>query len=219
MKNKRNSMAFLLSLSLLALAGCTGNKETPPTASSVKTISDSSISSSSEEFPVSVNENITTSSNYYEEPAETADTGDAEGYIPEDLPEGALIAGETGEELVFTENSASAYCVTIEKAEFTDRRSVVPGDEADKVLLITYTYRSLNGEGRLVDDMSFRLFTDETAAESYYVADQISGDLSTDTPVTAEVAFSVPADAKEFSLFVIDNAAENNETYQIRIQL
>ncbi len=216
----QNNKIFLFGLSLLLLSGCSGKTETPAAASSsAPTVSASSVTAVSDETPVSVNENITTSSNYIEEPAPAAAAGTAEGYVPEDIPEGTLKQAEQKQEVQFTEKGSPAYSVTIDNAAFTDRRSVIPGDQTEKVLLITYTYRSLNGEPRLVDDMSFRLFAGETAAESYNVADQITGDISTDAPVTAEVCFSVPADASEFTLFVVDNAEEGNENYSLYITL
>lgn len=213
MKNKRkHAILALLGIAILSLPGCGKTTNDPVSASS-------SVSAVSEEGPVSINENITTASTYYEDPAPAADSGDAEGYIPEDIPEGTVVEAETEKALEFTEKNQKAYTVTIDKAEYTDRQSVIPGDQAEKVLLITYTYESVNGEPRLVDDMSFRLFAEETPMEPYYVADQIMGDVSIDTPVTAEVCFAVPADATEFSLFVVDNAEEKNENYQIILKL
>ncbi len=213
MKMKSKQILLLLGVSLLALPGCgSGN-----TRESVSV--ETEVSSSSAEYPVSVNENITTSSTYYEEPAEAADTGDAEGWIPEEIPEGTIQEAETGSEFQFTENGSAVYAVTIDSTEFTDRRSVVPSDTAEQVLLITYTYRSLNGEPQLVDDMSFRLYAGETACDSYNVADQITGDVSTEEAVTAEVCFSVPADAEEFTLYVVDNADDSNENYQLVLQI
>ncbi len=217
MKNKRITAILLLGLSLLILPGCRNNREASP-SSGVSVVSPSVISVS-EDLPVSVNENITTSSNYYEEAEPATGSEDAEGFIPEELPEGTIHEVQTGEEFTFTENSTAAYAVVIDQAEFTDRRSVVPGDDAEQVLLITYTYRSLNGEPRLVDDMSFRLYTGDTAQSAYYVANQINGDISTDAAITAEVSFSVPAEASDFTLYVVDNAEENNENYQLKIQL
>ncbi|MDO4490233.1 MAG: hypothetical protein Q4B85_04130 [Lachnospiraceae bacterium] len=213
-RKKAVSVAFLLLA--LSLSGCGKNgAATEPAAESSS--AESVVSASSEVTPPSVHEDITTTSNYYEEPAPEAGTGDAEGFIPTDLPEGTLIESTTGLELTFTEQEATAYAVTIDKAEYTDRRSVLPDDQAEKVLLVTYSYRSLNQEARFVDEMSFRLFAGETPIEPYYVADQITGDVSTDSAVTAEVCYSVPADAEDFVLFVLDNAQENNEIYSIAL--
>ncbi len=218
MKNNRNGKVFLLlGLSLLVLGGCGSRSDTA--SSSAETAADISVSSYSDPNPDSVNENITTSSNYYEEPAEAADTGDAEGYIPENIPEGTVAEAELGEEVTFTENGSEAYAVTIQSAELTDRRSVVPEDDAEQVLLITYSYRSLNDEPCLVDDMSFRLFAGDAACDSYYVSDQISGDISTGDAVTAEVSFSLPADVSEYTLYLVDNAEEDNEIWRFNIQL
>lgn len=210
MKNKRKAaLLALLGIAILSLQGC--GKTTDISVSS-------SVSAVSEEEPVSVNENITTVSTYYEEPTAPSGNKDAEGYIPDDIPEGTVIEEETEHALPFTEKGKKAYTVTVENAEFTDRRSVIPGDQADQVLLITYTYESADGEPKLVDDMSFRLFAGETPLDPYYVSDQVMGDVSTDAPVTAEVCFAVPADATEFSLFVVDNTDEDNENYLIPLK-
>lgn len=213
MKNTRKTVFFaLLAVAAVSLAACEKKSETIETASS-------SVESESEYIEnESVNENITTVSTYYEEPTPAEGTGDAEGFIPQDLPEGTIHDGQSEEALVFTEKGAEAYSVTITKAELTDRRSVIPGDEAEQVLLITYSYQTLNGEPRLVDDMSFRLFIGEDACEPYYVADQITGDVSTEEPVTAEICFAVPADCKEATLFVVDNTEEENENYRILLK-
>lgn len=210
MKNKRKTaLLALLGIAILSLQGC--GKTTDVSVSS-------SVSSVSEDGPVSVNENITTVSTYYEEPTAPSGSTDAEGYIPDDIPEGTVIEEEPEHALPFTENGKTVYTVTIEKAEFTDRRSVIPGDQTDPVLLITYTYESADGEPKLVDDMSFRLFAGETALDPYYVSDQVMGDVSTDAPVTAEVCFAVPKDTNEFSLFVVDNTEEDNENYLIPLK-
>lgn len=207
--NKKLAILSLAGLMLLSIAGC--GKTAPDTDT------DSIVNASSGEH-VSVNENITTVSTYYEEPEPAAGTGDAEGFIPDDIPEGTLTEAEPGKAFTFTENGKEAYSVTIDKVEFTDRRSEIPGMEAEQVLLITYTYKSLNGEPRLVDDMSFRLFQNETAYDPYYLSDQIMADISTDAPFTAEVCFAVPKDAKEFSLFVVDNTEKDNENYHLSLK-
>lgn len=213
MKNTVKTIVLtLLGTAVLAFSAC----GSAPDKTAVSSVSASGGSETDDN--TSVNENITTSSTYYEEPAAPANTGDAEGFIPEDLPEGTIHEAETETELHFTEKDADAYSVTIEKAEFTDRRSVVPTETADQVLLITYSYQSLNGEPRLVDDMSFRLFVDEEACEPYYVADQIMGDVSNDSEITAEVAFAVPKDLKEASLFIVDNAEKDNENYRLDLK-
>ncbi|MDO4617262.1 MAG: hypothetical protein Q4B03_07385 [Lachnospiraceae bacterium] len=217
MKNTWNKKSLLLlGCSVLLLTGCGKGEEAVVSSSGEQPYT---VSSSSSVYPESVNENITTSSNYYEEPTETADTGDAEGTVPDELPKGTLLTAEVGDELTFTANGTDTHSVTIEQIGFTDRRSVIPGDETEQVLLITYSYKSLNGEGALVDDMSFRLFYDDTACDAYVVSDQLTGDLSTGDPVTAEVSFSVPADTKEFTLYVVDNAEEENENYRINVVL
>lgn len=220
MKNKRKlAIVLLLGLTVFSLPGCEKKAETAAASSGSASSSQAAESTSSEELPASVNKDITTSSNYYVEPAAPEESGEAEGYIPEDIPKGTLTKAELGKEFHFTEQGAEAYAVTIEKAEYTDRRSVIPGDETKKVLLITYSYRTLNGEPRLVDDMSFRLFSGEDATDPYNVSDQIIGDVSTGDPVTAEVCFSVPEDSDEFSLFIVDNTDENNENYLIKITI
>lgn len=207
--NKKLAIFSLTGLMLLSIAGC---GKTAPAAATA------SASEASTENPDSVNENITTVSTYYEEAEPAAETGSAEGFVPDDIPKGTLKEIELKKAFTFTEKGQEAYSVTIDKAEFTDRRSEIPGMEAEKVLLITYTYESLNGEPRLVDDMSFRLFQDETAYDPYYLSDQIMADISSDAPYTAEVCFAVPEDAKEFSLFVVDNAEENNENYHLALK-
>ncbi|MCQ2500750.1 MAG: hypothetical protein MJ117_05340 [Lachnospiraceae bacterium] len=211
MNNKRKlAILTLLGLTLLSLPGC---------GKSSQTTGSSSVSASSEDGSNSVNENITTVSTYYEEPAEEANTGDAEGYIPEDIPEGTVVDAEIGKEFIFHEQGHDAYAVSIDKAEFTDRRSSIPGMEAEQVLLITYSYRSLEETPHLVDDMSFRLFKDEEAMENYYVDEQLMGDVAGSDPVTAEICFAVPKDAKEFSLFVVDNAQADNENYLLLLDM
>ena len=51
---------------------------------------------------------------------------------------------------------------------------------------------------------------------SYYLADQIVADVAgKDAPVTAEVAYSVPADTQKVSLYLTNNSNPEGENYLI----
>ena len=48
--------------------------------------------------------------------------------------------------MIFSEDGRELYSVTLEQAEFTDRRAVAETETApEKVLLLTYSYESLSG--------------------------------------------------------------------------
>lgn len=191
-------------LSALVMSGCSdGNTETE---SSVSSSSVSSASSSGTPTPT-------------EEPTPTVDpSAMGEGAAPTDMPDtdGAIQAA-VGEACTFSQDGQELYTVTITDISFTDRRAVVDTEEPEQVLVATYTYQSLTDDPVLVDDMSFRCIVNDTdVCTAYYLADQIVADVAgKDAPVTAEVAYSVPADTQKVSLYLTNNSNPEGENYLI----
>ena len=141
-----------------------------------------------------------------------------EGAAPTDMPElESAIARSLNETCEFTKDGQSLYTVTITGVSFTDRRAVVDTEEPEKILLVTYTDQSLTDDPVLVDDMSFRCIVNDTdVCTAYYLADQIVADVAgKDAPVTAEVAYSVPADTQKVSLYLTNNSNPEGENYLI----
>ena len=62
-----------------------------------------------------------------------------EGAAPTDIPEESRSSeAELGEPLIFSEDGRELYSVTLEQAEFTDRRAVAETEAPEKVLLLKH---------------------------------------------------------------------------------
>lgn len=144
-----------------------------------------------------------------------------EGAAPTDIPEESRSSeAELGEPLIFSEDGRELYSVTLEQAEFTDRRAVAETEAPEKVLLFTYSYESLSGEAVLVDDMSFRcLDSGGEACTPYYLADQLVPEVNQGgEPARAEIAFRVPEDMEQARIYVVNNSNPEGESYQVTVQ-
>lgn len=145
-----------------------------------------------------------------------------EGAAPSDLPDlEEAIQRKTGESCEFTQDGQASYSVTILSIEKTDRPATTDTQQADLVLLVTYTYQSLGQDPVLVDDMSFRCIADEdTVCSPYYLTEQKMPELSEDgQTVTAELAYSAPADTSQISLYLENPADTKGEKFLISVEL
>ena len=206
---KRWVYPFLAALCLTALAagGCSdGDNEAENSAS----VSISSASSGS----TSVSEDETT-------PTPTVDPSTiGEGAVPSEMPDTeAATSVNLGDTCIFSQDSQELYSVTVTDISFTDRRAVVDTEEPEQVLVATYSYQSLTDDPVLVDDMSFRCIVNDTeVCPAYYLEDQIVADVAgNDAPVTAEVAYSVPADTQKVALYLTNNSNPDGENYLITV--
>ena len=141
-----------------------------------------------------------------------------EGAAPTDMPElESAIARSLNETCEFTKDGQSLYTVTITGVSFTDRRAVVDTEEPDKILLVTYTYQSLTDDPVLVDDMSFRCIINDTeVAPPYYLSDQVMPELSVrDQPVTAELAYNVPANTEKAALYLTNTSNPEGDSFLV----
>ena len=200
------SILSILCLASLVVTGC-GKKGTN-TDSSSASVSSSSASSGSASSGASS--------------SSVTPTATAEGAVPSDLPdlEDATEA-KLGEACQFTKDGQASYQVTILSAEVTDRPASTDTQKADQVVLVTYTYQSLTQEAVLVDEMSFRCITgDQTVCSPYYLADQTMPELAENgQTVTAELAYGLPADTSQISLYLENPGDSNGEKFLIRADL
>ena len=197
-----------LCLTSLTAGGCSSKTENASSA----------VSASSKEASVS-------SAAPSETPAATPTADPAtlgEGIAPSEIPDPEnTISRQLKEACVFSKDGQQLYTVTISDISFTERRAVVDTEAPEKVLLITYTYQSLTDDPVLVDDMSFRCMVNGSKiGQPYYLADQtVAEPAGKDQEVTAEVAFSVPADTSEASLYLTNNANPEGESFLISVPL
>ena len=140
-----------------------------------------------------------------------------EGAAPKSTPEAEdTDATKIGDTCTFHLNGSDAYQVVVEDISYTDRRSIDEETSGGKILLITYTYQSLNDDPALVDDMSFRCSVLGESCDYYPVVDQLGGDLATgNDAVTGEVAYEVPVDAEEADIYIVNTQDDADASYHI----
>jgi hypothetical protein len=220
MRKKQWFCPFMAAVCLTALAagGCSGRSDASESVSAAS----SSVSSASSESSTSVSSESTPAPSEEASPTPTMDPSTmGEGAAPTDMPEtDEATAAGLGDACVFTRDGQELYTVTITDISFTDRRAVVDTEEPEQVLVATYSYQSLTDEPVLVDDMSFRCIVNDTeVCTAYYLEDQIVADVAgKDAPVTAEVAYSVPADTEKVSLYLTNTANPDGENYLITVE-
>ncbi len=145
-----------------------------------------------------------------------------EGAAPSDLPDlEEASQRQPGEDCTFTKDGQASYSVTILSIETTDRPATTDTEQADLVVLVTYTYQSLGQDPVLVDDMSFRCIANKkTVCSPYYLTDQKMPDLAENGQVvTAELAYSAPGDTTQVSLYLENPADTQGEKFLITVDL
>lgn len=163
------------------------------------------------------------------EPGQSSDVPEVT-FAPNDQVTGEeIVAFEPGEKVIPAENSTEAeknsivlekdgkdyYGLTIDKIELTDKRNPYE-EEADQVIAVTFTYENYAVDSMLLIGSSRFHMADEDglacAAYSLETSETEIMPIAVGESCTATVAFAVPENTTEVTLYYTDfNLGENSE--------
>lgn len=141
-----------------------------------------------------------------------------EGTTDDEVPDlGSIDSALIDQECVITGPSGAEICtLKVSKAAVTRERDSNNQSDPEKVILINYSYTNSSSDPLLIDDMSFKLVTDERVCTPYYGEFLKNAEaIEEGESCSAEIAFEVSSDSSEGTLVFTSNLTDEELSFDL----
>lgn len=195
----------LLSISICSLYGCSSKEKTEQPSETTD-----------ETTPVDDTEDVETppadeeNEEYMNTESTPLEEIQGEGAQDDTVPDPA----DTEDSLLGKPCKIPGGTLTVQPAVVTDERDASNQSQPEKVIVIDYEYTCESSTPMLIDDMSFKLVIGDTVCTPYYCSFTTAADLIQEgESCSAQLAYEVPADAAEATLFYLADTVQAELSY------